>query len=64
MLRYIAFFIIFVGMLIFNIINYQIGTKALAIAANSFKEVFIVVSPIFIILGLLVVWIPWDIVVK
>lgn len=63
-LRYRAFLIMFLGMLIFTMINYEIGTKALGIAANSFKEVFIVVPPIFIILGLLDVWVPRDIMVK
>ena len=63
-MRYRVFLIMFVGMLIFTMINYEVGTKALGITANSFKEVLIVVPPIFVILGLLDVWIPRDVMVK
>jgi len=62
--RYSVFLILFVILLIFTMINYEIGMKAFGISANSFKEVLILIPPIFVILGLLDVWVPKEFMVK
>lgn len=64
LIRYKGFLILFIGMLIFTIINYQIGMKAFGITANSLIEVLFLIPPIFIILGLLDVWVPREFMVK
>lgn len=62
--RYKWFLIMFAGMLVFTMFNYEVGVKALGISANSLKEVLFLIPPIFIILGLLDVWVPRDIMVR
>ncbi len=62
--RYRGFLILFVIMIVFTMINYEIGMKAFGISANSFKEVLFLVPPIFVILGLLDVWVPREFMVK
>ncbi len=63
-IRYKWFLILFIVMLIFTMVNYEIGMKAFGISANSFREVLFLVPPIFIILGLLDVWVPKEFMVK
>ena len=62
--RYRAFLITIAVMVLLIFINKQIGFKALSISAGSFKEMLLVIPPIFILLGLLDVWIPRETMVK
>lgn len=44
--------------------NKEIGTKALSTVKMSFKEMMMVIPPIFILMGLLDEWVPKDTMVK
>lgn len=54
--------VITVGIL--TIINSNIGIKSFSIAGYSFKEMALVIPPIFVLLGLLDVWVPRETMVK
>jgi uncharacterized membrane protein YraQ (UPF0718 family) len=56
--RYKAFLIILIGMLVFTFFNYEFGTKAFYVTASSLKEMLLIIPPIFILLGLLDIWVP------
>ena len=45
-------------------INLSLGLKALSIAGSSFKEMLMVIPPVFILLGLLDVWVPKEIMMR
>nr|WP_319489574.1 permease [uncultured Caproiciproducens sp.] len=62
--KYRAFIITAAAIGILTIINSQIGFKALGISAYSFKEMLLVIPPVFILLGLLDVWIPRETMIK
>lgn len=62
--RYRVFLIVFVIIIVLTIVNRQLGLKALSISANSVKEMLLVIPPIFILLGLLDVWVPRETMVK
>lgn len=62
--RYRAFLIVLTAIGILSIVNYQLGLKALSISANSFKEMLLVIPPVFILLGLLDVWVPRETMIK
>lgn len=62
--RYRMFIITVLAIGILTIINSKIGLKALSISAYSFKEMLLVIPPVFILLGLLDVWIPREIMIK
>jgi uncharacterized membrane protein YraQ (UPF0718 family) len=62
--RYRAFIITAIAIFILTIINSQIGLKALSISAYSFKEMLLVIPPVFILLGLLDVWVPRETMIK
>ncbi|MBP1755622.1 MAG: hypothetical protein H6Q59_2020, partial [Firmicutes bacterium] len=62
--RYRVFLIVLVAMVILTIFNRQLGWKALSITANSVKEMLLVIPPIFLLLGLLDVWVPRETMVK
>ena len=62
--RYRVFLIVLIAMIILIIFNRQLGWKALSITGNSVKEMLLVIPPIFILLGLLDVWIPRETMVK
>lgn len=62
--RYRIFLIVFVAMILLTLFNRQLGSKALSITANSVKEMLLVIPPIFILLGLLDVWVPRETMVK
>jgi uncharacterized membrane protein YraQ (UPF0718 family) len=51
-------------MIILTICNYKLGWKALSITGNSVKEMLFVIPPIFILLGLLDVWVPKETMIK
>ncbi len=62
--RYRAFLITIGVMVLLIFINKQIGFKALSISVGCFKEMLLVIPPVFILLGLLDVWIPRETMVK
>ena len=62
--RYRAFWVVLVLMAILTIFNQKLGVKALTISANSFKEMLLVIPPVFVLLGLLDVWVPRETMVK
>lgn len=47
-----------------TLVNKSIGIKAMGIAGFSFKEMFLVIPPVFILLGLLDVWVPREIMIR
>lgn len=46
------------------LINKEMGLKAINITAYSFKEMLLVIPPIFVLLGLLDVWVPRETMIK
>lgn len=62
--RYRTFLVVLVLMVILTILNQKLGVKALTISANSFKEMLLVIPPVFVLLGLLDVWVPRETMVK
>jgi len=62
--RYRVFLVVLIAMIILTILNQQLGLKALSVTGNSVKEMLLVIPPIFILLGLLDVWVPRETMVK
>ncbi len=62
--RYRVFLIVFAAMILIALINRKLGWKALRITTNSVKEMLLVIPPIFILLGLLDVWVPRETMIK
>lgn len=62
--RYRFFIFAAAGIIILTLVNQQIGLKALSISANAFIEMLLVIPPVFILLGLLDVWVPRETMVK
>jgi len=62
--RYRAFIIVCIMIGILTIFNNSIGLKSINIAAYSFKEMLLVIPPVFILLGLLDVWVPRETMIK
>lgn len=64
LIRYRAFLLIVIGLVILTIINKTIGLKTINVIGYSFKEMILVIPPIFILLGLLDVWVPKETMTK
>lgn len=65
LLKKYKFFFITLGVLaILTIVNQAIGVKAAKITVNSLKEMFLVIPPVFLLLGLLDVWVPKEIMMR
>lgn len=62
--RYRFFIITIITILVLIIVNRNVGIKALNVVGFSFKEMFLVIPPIFILLGLLDVWVPRETMIK
>ena len=62
--RYRVFLIVLIAMMLLTISNQQLGLKALSITGNSVKEMLLVIPPIFLLLGLLDVWVPRETMIK
>jgi uncharacterized membrane protein YraQ (UPF0718 family) len=62
--RYRGFFVALAVLLIMTLINQDLGVKAIRITVYSFKEMIFILPPIFILLGLLDVWVPRETMVK
>jgi len=62
--RYRVFLATFGLVLILTLINRPLGLEALSITGFSLKEMLLVIPPVFILLGLLDVWVPRDTMIK
>ena len=62
--RYRVFLITVAAVAVLTIINTKLGLKALSITAYSVKEMLLVIPPVFILLGLLDVWVPRETMMK
>lgn len=62
--RYHMFLIIAAIIAAMTFVNFELGVKALSISALSIKEMLLVIPPIFVLLGLLDVWVPREIMIK
>lgn len=62
--RYRFFIVTIVIVGIITIFNKELGLKSLSIAGYSLKEMALVIPPIFILLGLLDIWIPKETMIK
>lgn len=62
--RYKLFLVTVMITIAFMLVNREIGLKAVEITAFSFKEMLLVIPPVFILLGLLDVWVPKETMVK
>ncbi|TDT72492.1 putative permease [Hypnocyclicus thermotrophus] len=62
--RYVFFLITITMLLILLAINFEIGKKSFFITINSLKEMILIIPPIFILLGLLDIWISKETMTK
>ncbi len=62
--RYRYFIAAIAAMLIFTLINRELGLKALSISGHQIKEMLFIIPPIFVMLGLLDVWVPRETMVR
>lgn len=62
--RYRAFIIVSVIIGILTVFNNQLGMKVLSITAYSLKEMLLVIPPVFVLLGLLDIWVPRETMIK
>ena len=62
--RYRVFIITAMAIGVFSLINHQIGFKAISISVYQFEQMLLVIPPIFVLLGLLDVWVPRETMVK
>lgn len=62
--RYRGFLIVLASVIILTLFNQQLGLKTLRITGNSLKEMLLVIPPIFILLGLLDVWVSKETMIK
>ena len=62
--RYQMFIVVFVLIIIVTVVNRELGLKAFSISVDSFKQMLFVIPPVFVLLGLLDVWVPRETMVK
>ncbi len=62
--RYKAFLIVLVFLVLYGTFNWEVGQKVLETTVYQLREMVLVIPPIFILLGLLDVWVPKDTMVK
>ncbi|MDF2685335.1 MAG: putative permease [Clostridia bacterium] len=62
--RYRVFIAVAILIIILTIFNHQLGLKALGISASAFMEMLAIIPPVFLLLGLLDVWVPRELMVK
>lgn len=62
--RYRSFIVVLFGLLLLTLLNGPLGREALGISINSFREMLLVIPPVFILLGLLDVWVPRETMMK
>lgn len=62
--RYRFFLVIALAVGILTLVNAQLGRKALGISMYQLEQMLLIVPPIFVMLGLLDVWVPKETMVK
>ncbi|WP_339364323.1 permease [Vallitalea maricola] len=62
--RYTFALIIIATIILLLIFNREIGLKAIKITGSNLKEMILVIPPVFILLGLLDVWVPKETMMK
>ena len=62
--RYKAFLIVLAFLVLYGTFNWEVGQKVLETTVYQLREMIMVIPPIFILLGLLDVWVPKDTMVK
>ena len=62
--RYRFFLLSIMTLITLFIVNRELGVKAVDLTFYSLKEMFLVIPPIFILLGLLDVWVPRETMMK
>ena len=62
--RYRFFIVTIIIISALTLVNKSLGIKAIGIVGFSFKEMFLVIPPIFILLGLLDVWVPRETMIR
>jgi len=62
--RYRFFIVTVIAVGILTIFNTKLGIKSFSIAAYSFKEMALVIPPVFVLLGLLDIWVPRETMMK
>jgi len=62
--RYRWFLLAAAGILTLTMFNSTLGLKAMDITAYSFKEMILIIPPIFVLLGLLDIWVPKETIMK
>jgi uncharacterized membrane protein YraQ (UPF0718 family) len=62
--RYRGFIITAVAIGIFALIDHQVGMKAINIAVYQFGQMLLVIPPVFLLLGILDVWVPRETMIK
>ena len=62
--KYMFLILTSLTILMMLMINNELGTKAIDIIGYSLKEMLLIIPPIFILLGLLDVWVPREIMIK
>ena len=62
--RYRAFLVVLTIMLVITVVNYDLGIKAFGITGISLKEMILVIPPVFVLLGLLDIWVPRETMIK
>lgn len=62
--RYRAFLVVLGIMLVITLVNDELGIKAFAVTGFSLKEMILIIPPVFILLGLLDIWVPRETMIK
>lgn len=62
--RYRYFIGTVIAVVILTIFNFNLGMKSFSIAGYSFKEMALVIPPVFVLLGLLDIWVPRETMMK
>lgn len=62
--RYAVFLIALLAIGILTLVYREIGLKALSISAQQFWQMLLVIPPVFILLGLMDVWVPRETMIK
>ena len=62
--KYRGFLVVLACVGLLTVFNSGIGIKAISISARSFVEMLFIIPPVFVLLGLLDVWVPRESMVK
>jgi uncharacterized membrane protein YraQ (UPF0718 family) len=62
--QYRLFLIASVATIILYLINQEVGLRAIGMTSFSFKEMFTILPPVFLLLGLLDVWVPRELMIQ